>query len=354
MKNLRVFLFACPLALMLSGCPIYVGDDDGTGPSPTCERDSDCGSSEVCDDGMCVPVEPECETASDCSGSDVCTDGRCVPAPCSEDSDCGSGEVCDAGTCRDNTCRTHGDCPSGQYCDDASGECTPSSTCTGDADCADEPGRWCDFRDTCVPTDPGACRTTADCAGAQECVEGQCRDVDDTCHFDRDCPPGTVCLNNTCARVCTGDGDCLSGSSCDGGFCRPNPSECSSSSACGAGEHCVDGRCLPDCEGGGSCDTDEYCAEDLFCRPDWRPEPFCTQDMDCRTGRVCREGVCRTPCPDMLDETCMRFDSQVPECRMVTGGEYLCHATNELTPECRVQVDCGADDCIDGSCRNRS
>ena len=78
-------------------------------------------------------------------------------------------------------------------------------------------------------------------------------------------------------------------------------------------------------------------------------------DSDCRSGRVCRDGVCRTPCPTMTNEECRRFDSQVPECREDTGsGEYLCNATNELMPECRVADDCGAaEDCLDAVCRNR-
>ena len=95
------------------------------------------------------------------------------------------------------------------------------------------------------------------------------------------------------------------------------------------------------------CDTAEYCGEDMFCRPGWQPEPFCTMDSDCRTGRVCREGVCRTPCPTMTNDECMRFDSQVPECRE-DAGEYLCHATNEIMPECRFEADCPMDqECLD-------
>jgi len=105
---------------------------------------------------------------------------------------------------------------------------------------------------------------------------------------------------------------------------------------------------------GSTCDTGESCEPaDQFCHPDWQGEDFCTLDSECGPGRVCRVGVCRTPCPTGMNEECMRFDSQVPECQM-DGMEMLCHATNEIMPECRVASDCAASqDCHDGACRNR-
>lgn len=372
MTNLRAFAFALPFTVLLAGCPIWsddggdrecytdadcTGDDvcfRGSCEPPECRSDAECGAGDICSGGSCVPGTP-CSTDAECGAGSVCVSGMCRPGSrCTADAECGTGEICEGGLCTpgDRSCRTHGDCAAGSYC--AAGECTPSGPCSDDAGC--DATFWCDFRDTCVPREPGACRADADCTTAgQVCVEGQCRDLDDTCQFDRECAPGTACVNNTCTRICTGDADCRSGESCVSNFCRPDPTECTRSTECASGSHCVDGRCLADCEGGLTCGTDEYCAtEDEFCHPEWSPEPFCTEDSDCRTGRVCREGVCRTPCPTMTNMECMRFDSQVPECRADAGGEYLCHAANELTPECRVQSDCGdGRDCHDGACRNR-
>ena len=351
-KNLRVFVLALPLTMLLGGCPIYV--DDGSGPTPPeCTDDVDCDLGDFCRRGVCTETPPECTTHTDCAGDEVCTGGACVPGSrCTDDEECAAGEICEAGACRsgDRACRTHGDCEVGRYCE--AGSCAPSGTCSDDSECTDS-GFWCDFRDTCVPQGEAQCRTGADCSATEVCVEGRCRETTDTCQFDRQCPPGNVCLNNACTRICTGDTDCVGGESCQGGFCRPNGSECSNTAACPSGENCVDGRCLDDCATTMMCDTGEYCGEDDFCRSDWKPEPFCTRDGQCGPARVCRTGVCRTPCPTTENEECMRFDSQVPECRM-EGTEHLCHATNEIMPECRVGSDCtDTEDCVDGACRNR-
>lgn len=327
MRNLRRLIFALPLAAMpalLTGCPIY-----GDGGDEDCERDSNCPSGFVCD-----------------------ASGACVDAPCTMDSHCGSGEICMGGVCTpgDRSCRTHGDCAVGSYCDATSDRCSPSGTCTADSSCTG--GFWCDFRGTCVPHDPGQCRSAADCASSQLCIEGLCRDVSATCQFDRECPPGTACLNNECSTICGGAGDCLPGDSCVGSFCRTNPTECTTSASCGTGEHCVEGRCLPDCAGrGSSCAAGSACANDQFCRPDFAPEAFCPA-TPCQTGRVCLDGVCRTPCTS--DENCRMLDSQLPLCRLDSAsGMNLCVAESEVRPECRVQSDCSAsgDDCQNGACR---
>jgi hypothetical protein len=49
------------------------------------------------------------------------------------------------------------------------------------------------------------------------------------------------------------------------------------------------------------------------------------------------------------------LEAMLPNCRVDgASGMRLCFANNELTPECRVQADCGeARDCVDGVCRNR-
>jgi hypothetical protein len=119
------------------------------------------------------------------------------------------------------------------------------------------------------------------------------------------------------------------------------------------GEHCVEGRCLLDCASSACSQSAAYCAADEFCRPSWERTPFCTLDTDCASGRVCREGVCRTPCATSTDAECMAIDSQLPLCRMAASGDFLCFAMSELvTPECRTGADCGTGrDCVNGQCR---
>lgn len=297
---------------LLTGCPVYWGD----GGDPC--RAGRCGNT--------------CDTQADCDTGELCAGGMCVTPP--------------------DSCRTHGDCPTATYCDSATDSCVPSSTCTSDATCTG--GMWCDFRTTCVPHDPGACRTQSDCGASQLCVENQCVDTDTTCQLDRECPGGQVCLNNECTVVCAGDADCETGDRCMGSFCRPT-TNCTDSSSCNAGEHCVEGRCLADCEAsGGECDPGAYCATDEFCRPTWERTPFCMVDSDCADMRVCREGVCRTPCNTMMDSECMAIDSQLPLCR-AAGADFLCFAESELMmSECRTGADCSdGRDCVNGQCRAR-
>lgn len=299
------------LSAALAGCPVYWGD----GGDPC--RAGRCGGA--------------CESVFDCGPGELCAGGRCVTPP--------------------SSCRTHGDCPVGTYCGDA--ECVLSDVCTSDARCTS--GMWCDFRGTCTPHGPGDCRSQSDCGPAQLCIENRCVDVSTTCQLDRECPGGQVCLNNECTRVCSGDAQCATGDRCVGSFCRAT-TNCSDSSSCESGEHCVEGRCLVDCRRSGSCnEPGTYCAEDGFCRPTWERTPFCTRDTDCADERVCRDGVCRTPCPSMADAQCMSIDAQLPLCRRAMSGDYLCFAASELTPpECRTASDCsGGRDCVNGQCRAR-
>jgi hypothetical protein len=316
---------------LLTGCPVYWGD----GGDP-------------CRAGRC-----ECERSDDCGLGEICAGGTCVPgSTCGSDAECELGEICAAGACvTQDGCRTNGDCPTGAYCDQETAQCVSSPTCTGDAECT-APGFWCDFRSTCVPHGENECRSNGDCGATQLCIENVCQDVAQTCQLDRECPPGTACVNNECSRVCASDGDCLAGDRCIDSFCRATQ-DCNDSSSCNVGEHCVEARCLPDCAPTGMCTTGSYCADDQFCRPDWERTPFCSMDSDCNEGRVCRAGVCRTPCP-AAPMTCSSIDSQFTDCRQ-EGADMLCVAPGDIvTPECRQASECGTgEDCVNGQCRAR-
>ncbi|MEM7608551.1 MAG: hypothetical protein AAF411_24620 [Myxococcota bacterium] len=301
--------------LFLAGCPVW-GDDDGGG---------------IVD---CVGVGCACFDNFDCS-TFFCDDGRCARPPLP---DAGVDMSVDTGPA---SCRTNGDCPVGRFCG-SDNFCTASSTCDDDEECGED--FICDFRATCVPRVPGACRADGDCDD-QRCIEGFCRDDSALCQFAFDCSPGQACIDGGCIDICAGSADvCGSGTECDGAYCRPSV-QCQSSSQCGAGEHCVDARCLPDCAGSSSCGNGaDYCAEDSFCRPDWNPPPFCSRDSDCTDGSVCRLGACRTPCPNGTDAECRATDPTLS-----CGAENLCVSSS--SPECALSRDCNANqDCVNAEC----
>lgn len=340
MNRLLASLCVLSFSLVLGGCPIY-GDRGGSGP------------------GFCVGEGCPCDAIDDCSEGFRCDvrGGMCELAPsCVRDSDCPSGEVCDLGfnVCVPGApvtpCRTDGDCAVGAYC--ADGACAPSGTCSADTDCTTT-GFVCDFRDTCVPA--GACRSTADCSGSDVCVEGDCRAPSSTCQFNYECGAGRACVDNACVNLCTSAAQCASGQACRGGFCEADTSECTASAQCSGGEYCVGGRCLADCRSATCSSASDACGVDAFCRPSWEPRPFCASDADCEGGSVCRDGVCRTPCPTGTNMECMRFDVQFTLCQAAPGGsESLCYTANERTPECAQQSECATDErCVDAICRNR-
>jgi len=110
MTNLRAFVFALPLAAMLSGCPIYGGDGDP--PVPDCRRDSDCGPGLMCFGGECLAELP-CVEDFDCDSGGICVAGSCRPTNrCDTDAQCRPGTICEAGICTpgDRGCSANGDC----------------------------------------------------------------------------------------------------------------------------------------------------------------------------------------------------------------------------------------------------
>lgn len=310
---------AISLLAALPGCPIYGG---GGG---ACDQNADCPPDYRCAAPRCIRTDNTCTVANDCAPGASCTGGQCV-----------------------TSCRTDGDCPPQSYCG-PDNTCTASTACSTDADCTTA-GFWCDFRGTCAPRPANACRTISDCnTASQVCNENVCVDTAMTCQLDLDCPAGTSCVDNQCEAICRSNSDCLAGDTCVNSFCRAT-AECTSTSTCSTGEHCYFGRCLPDCSTA-SCATGAVCNGDDFCRPSWEGSPFCSVDADCANGRVCRSGVCRTPCPTMSVDECRMFDSQFTECA-ATGAEYLCSTPSGFTPECRTPADCDPGElCANGRCR---
>ncbi len=147
-----------------------------TVPTPTpvaCTDSSMCPTGTTCQDGMCLPQEctdtSECPPGSDCvlpvAGTSGIENGVCVPRPCTVSDDCNDpSAVCENEMCRPQFCNDAMECDPMEECSD--GICEPmQESCTVDDDCS-----------------TGVCENMV-------CVD--CRD-------DSNCAVGEVCLANEC------------------------------------------------------------------------------------------------------------------------------------------------------------
>jgi hypothetical protein len=140
MKNLFSLGLAFLLALTVTGCSLYFGE----------ERDSD-GDAYCAADGYYVR-------------------GEWVSAQCP-----GGG----------NACATNDDCAAGCHCDEATGSCKEAGFCSDATDCPD--GYKCDERSSCVPGG-GSCAgaIAPTCTnGAPRCPEGSVPLIEKGCYFDQ-------------------------------------------------------------------------------------------------------------------------------------------------------------------------
>lgn len=286
-----------PMLLLLTGCPVFLTEDEPIDSRPPDSR----------------PYEP---------GEDGGVDARADGGP---------------GVTR---CVVHADCAPGDIC--AAGECQPGNTCA-DGRCED--GFKCDGRNTCVPA-PGYCADDNACESGQVCVSDECRVISDTCTLDSHCGPGRRCENNACIAICTSDNECAAGQTCESGSCRQGAPECQASSDCSAGR-CVNGACVNECAAETPCVNANEVCEGGVCVPDWRPRPTCSDEMPCADGHVCVEGLCRTPCNSGMAAECLSFDHQLSVC----GEDRFCYSNHEAMPECKQASDCDSNICANGYCR---
>jgi len=285
-----------------------------------------------CDGLGCRPVDPPdrppCVGDYECPAGTACTDLGCV-GECTSDDECEMGTECRSGSCvaptepipvpNPGVCTTNDEClASGLVCLD--GVCTP---------------------------DDSVCSADTDCAAGELCISGECLADDERCQFDHECGEGRSCINSECVTGCTDASSCDAGFMCLAGVCTPPITEgCTSNAACGGDSVCVDGACRPECAVDTDCGDGFRCSTAGACVVDTRPRPFCSNDSECMEGRVCRSGVCRTPCE--TSEQCRRFDVQFNVC----SEESLCITTNEATSDCATQSDClTGQSCSDGICR---
>ena len=131
-----------------------------------------CTRNDVCDDdGNCAGTPIDCDDNNVCT-RDSCVAGECrhesIPGCCLRDEQCPRGQICIANECEDDPTPA---C-AGQTC----------ATFTG---CNGRPVPECGC--TSVAEGGGFCTTNQGCGGLPDCPGGS-----------GDCPPGQLCLVNTC------------------------------------------------------------------------------------------------------------------------------------------------------------
>ncbi|MEZ4268929.1 MAG: Dickkopf N-terminal cysteine-rich domain-containing protein [Myxococcota bacterium] len=281
---------------------------------PACTSNADCGSTTVCQEGICVPVinPPACVTSKDCALDQSCVAGICISLECTTDADCGPDEACKGNTCvpvaNPVQCQSDKDCKAGSTC-----QCTQDPNCPA---CD-----VCFFQ--CVPTKPAPCIETGcsgevcssetlftpcvyeawyECLALTKCgnfaADGSCgwqkneafeqclkdhAGPKDSCLTDSECGEGKYCATGICP-----------GAPCTPDYCPPCygtceeivPSKvCYGDQDCGAGTHCSvsDGVCMPPpgCKPGMACPAvcTGYCVED--------GPTGCSDDSDCGKGEYC-------------------------------------------------------------------
>ena len=194
-------------------CGERVCNRDVCAEREACEDNQDCGSGDVCEDGVCKSA---CGTDEECGGFSVCDEGRCFQQ-CFIDLMC-FGDLCEDGVCVPPECVEDVDCPAdgaSYFCE--AGRCVSYVPCVVDGDCFDADYR-CSELGRCE--ERPSCRSDVDCGASALCLGGLCRPTD-VCTTDEDCDDDKECLAAKCVATseCRFDGDCENGDRCLGQNC---------------------------------------------------------------------------------------------------------------------------------------
>ncbi len=312
-----------------------------------CESDADCRDGvcriEVCEvgeptcdaDGVCIPGETTChgycQPPYDCTSDAECRDG----ATCKIDWEgCGQAPPADGDRMMPPLCQGWCTGPVLESCGPDGLVCQAGEVCEETWDCGtgSDERRPCFARYACVPAE-GTCRSDADCASPERCLDGVCEvqfcwegrcdegyACESRCDAIEPLPNGLILCPMVCvpeARACADDCDCNIDEGCVGGVCTPISGAndcrwigCTGELDCARHEQCLImcPLCLPDspcppCQGEcvlrSFCASDDECAEGEVC--DFNamasePPPCDCQDCSCETDPMPPlQGVCARP-----------------------------------------------------------
>ena len=284
-----------------------------------------CGGGEAPGDEVCNLTDDNCDGQVDEGLRNAC--GYCGALP--EESCNGRDDDCDGETDEGTLC------PEGRIC--ARGHCAPP--CMGNE--CEQMGLFC-AAGGCLPP----CQAM-DCPVGQQCREDRCIDPceDVRCGAAERCVLGR-CLPDSCYEA-----GCAEGEVCREGRCQPDACY---GLTCERGEMCRNGECAPSC-GPVSCPLDQLCVDGvcavdpcfgIHCRTGLtcftrEGEPSCEDDrcadIDCATGRVCRDGSC-------VDSACSGVVCPAGEKCEDRGGVAVCAPAWDMPPAADMQVDLGVAD----------
>ena len=280
------------------------------GMSPMgCADNSECAGRSICDPATSTCLLA-CVNDDECGVSQRCEGGVCIPRQsCGAESPCPDGQACDCdGYCavaEGNPCVRDLQCEALDYCDTCLGHCRPRAPQCGR--CRDDSA--CDSRSVCHPIGregyghcvrkcQGSCGVVGPGYACEEVRENVSACVPNSrscdavleCEEDADCPAGRFCnLRRECQPGCVDDTGCPNGELCQGVRCAPpcmNDDACEGAAVCGE-----DGRCtIPN-----GCATSADCAEaQTYCdRATNMCVPGCEVDNDCLdAGLQCVAGNC--------------------------------------------------------------
>ncbi len=212
---------------------------------------------------------------SDSSGAAVDTSGDSGPGGCTGNADCADdpgGPVCDpaSGTCV--ACTADDDpCTAGNYCNDADHTCVPG--CANDDDCEGDL--------TCNVATHGCegCTMDSECAAGFVCDTGACVPG---CNDQQACPNGLACCSNECIDIAVDVAHC---GGCDSPCAPDHATADCSGGVCGVGS-CDNG--YEDCNGAANdgCEVSGACA----CAPNQQYACY-TGPMGTQNVGMCADGV---------------------------------------------------------------
>ncbi len=279
----------------------------------SCSVDSNCVSGFVCKDNLC---HPQCAADNDCAFNEKCLKGNCI-LTCRVDNDCFLGHICLHNMCifgchHDDDCTGSESCRSNNCVDPcAENPCGPNAQCTvsnhrATCSCGTSFVANPTPKIGCVRAPPQQCTQNRDCNPGTTCIDQSCRTLcssDAGCFNNERCDVGT----GVCKPICRRDDDCKNGEICEGLACTVG---CRSDSGCSSEKKCLANQCVDVCASPTACGTNAECAvvnhnklcscpQPLvgnpleYCRYPVQP---CAADGECVSGHVCYQALCQQMC----------------------------------------------------------